>query len=167
MTFSQKAKAALIFSVVCILISTVIAFAAPGDDSDPLVTLSYITDVLLPDIDSRIDRKVNTAVNEAMQGNSVSNPSAEGGETFVLVNIEKGYSLIGEEGTEMVVRAGSGTVIATSQGGLADLTSGVDLADGSVIPLNHHLLVPRSDSRGLDFDEKAIVLIKGAYKVTK
>lgn len=166
MTFSKKVKAALIFSVICILISTAIAFAAPDDDSDPLVTLSYITDVLLPDIDSRIDRKVNTAVNEAVQ-NSEPGSAQGAGESFVLVNVDKDYKLIGEEGTEIVLRAGSGTIIATAQGGLADLTSGVDLADGSAIPLNHHLLVPRSDSRGLKFDEKAIVLIKGAYKVTK
>lgn len=163
MKISKKVKTALIFSAVCMLISSVMVFAAPGDGDDPLVTLSYITDVLLPDIDSRIDKKVTTSVNEAMQ----STETAQGGDSFVLVSVDKGYRIICEEGTELVVRSGAGTVIATSQGGLADLTAGVDLGDGNAIPLNHHLLVPRSDSRGLEFDTNALVLIKGAYKVTK
>ena len=164
MKISKRVKTALIFSAVCMLLTTVIVFAAPGDGNDPLVTLSYITDVLLPDIDSRIDKKVTTTVNEAMQS---TESMQGGGESFVLVNVDKGYKLIGDEGTEIVLRSGSGTIIATKQGGLADLTAGADLADGTVIPLNHHLLIPRSDSRGMAFDAKAIVLVKGSYKITK
>ncbi len=158
----RKLKAVLILTAICIVISSVMALATAGDNNDPLITLSYITDVLIPDIDSRISQKVDVSVSEAIQ----SQPAGESG-SFVLVNVEKNYKIIGEEGTEFVLRSGKGTIIATSQGGVADLTAGGDLPDKTEIPLNHHLLVPRSDSRGMSFTTDAIVLVKGAYKVSR
>ncbi len=164
----QKFKMIIAAVLACTLASAIMAVAAPGDDSDPLVTLSYITDVLLPDIDSRIDKKVSTSVNEAVSGLDVSTPSGEtASESFTLVNIKPGYKIIGAEGTEFVLRAGKGSIVATSQGGVADLTSGSDLANGLDAPLNHHLLIPRSDSRGMTFTTDAIVLVKGTYTVSK
>ncbi len=159
MNVPKKIKTTLIFVVVCLIVSTIISFASPGDNNDPLVTLSYITDVLLPDIDSRIEKEVETNVTEAMA--DVSNTS------FVLVNVNANQKIIGDEGTEFVLRSGSGKIVATNQGGVADLTAGSDLPNGTDIPMNHHLLVPRSDSRGMVFTTDAIVLVKGTYTVSK
>ncbi len=164
----QKLKTILAAILVCTLASAVMAFAAPGDDGDPLVTLSYITDILLPDIDSRIDKKVNTSVSEAIGNLDVSAPTGDAAsESFTLVNIKSGYRIIGAEGTELVLRSGEGSIVATAQGGVADLTSGADLANGTPAPLNHHLLTPRSDARGISFTTDAIVLVKGTYTVSK
>ena len=145
----SKFKAVLIITAICILISTVVAFATAGDNNDPLISLSYITDVLLPDIDSRIEAKTAS-----------SNASA-----FTVVNVSKGKKLVCTEGTELVLRSGEGTIIASASGGLADLTAGVDLGNNTNIPSNHHLLVPRSDGRGLKLTTDAIVLVKGSYTI--
>lgn len=152
MSFSKKAKTALVFSLICVLISAVLVFATPGDNNDPLVTLTYITDILLPDIDGRIDRKINAA------------KSASSG-TFKLVNVRAGKVIYGDEGTEFVLRSGGATVIAGSGGGIADLTAGCDLSGDSRVPFNHHLLIPRTDSRGLYFVTESIILVKGNYSV--
>ncbi len=158
----RRLKSVLIFTVICIVFSTVIAFATAGDSGDPLVTLSYITDVLVPDLDSRITKKVESSVKEAIQSQSSGESSS-----FVLVNVKAGNKIIGGEGTEFILRSGSGNIIATSQGGVADLTAGVDLANAAEVPKNHLMLVPRKDSRGMEFTMDGIVMVKGSYKVSK
>ncbi len=143
-------KAILIFSIVCVLVSSAIVFASPGDSNDPLVTLTYITDVLLPDIDARIERKVDNASSS----------------TFKLIKVDAGDVLYGEMGTELMLRSGGATIIAgKSGGGIADLSAGIDLAGDTYVHLNHHLLIPRSDSRGLYFVTDSEIMVKGNYFV--
>ncbi len=162
---NAKLKKILAILIVTAILSTVMAYAAPGDNNDPLVTLSYITDVLMPDLESQISKKVTSEVKSAMSDADDGTGASSDG--FALVNINSDYSIIGDEGTELVVRSGSGKIVATAQGGVADLTAGVDLANGTDAPLNHHLLVPRSDKRGIEFSTNAIVLVKGTYSVSK
>lgn len=114
---------------------TITMFASPGDNSDPIVTLSYIEDIL------------------------------KGQLTFQVVNLEKGSSLIGEAGTEIVLRMGNAKIIATEKGGLADLTAGFDLPHGTDMPANHNLVVPVSDGRGIKAQSKVIVMVKGDYTI--
>ncbi len=116
-------------------VGTVTYLASPGDSDDPIITLSYIEDIL------------------------------KGQLSFKVVNLEKGNVLIGDEGTELVLRMGSAKIIATEKGGLADLTDGYDLADGTQMPSNHHLVIPVADGRGIEAQNTAIVLVKGDYKV--
>lgn len=158
MKLSNRHKFMLLVIVVSIIISAIVAFAAPGDSDDPLVTLSYITDTLMPDIEQQIDDKISEAV-------SSGSPSGSAGGTYSLVNIKANHTVIGGEGTEFILRMGSGTIVATENGGVADLTAGVDLPHGTAIPANHMLVAPKNDSRGLKLDRDAIVLIKGTYTV--
>lgn len=178
MKFSKRIQIVISLIVALIVSSAIIAFAAPGDSNDPLVTLSYITETLMPQIDQKInasidaklDQKISEKIDEELAGFTPSSPSAStssgaSAESFILVNVRKNQRIIGGEGTEFVVRSGSGVIIATENGGIADLSAGCDLPNGSAVPLNHHLLVPRNDSRGIKFDTNAIVLIKGTYTV--
>ncbi len=162
---NAKVKKILAILIVSAILSTVMAYAAPGDNNDPLVTLSYITDVLMPELESQISKKVTNEVKSAISNADLGSASSSDG--FALVNIKSDYSIIGDEGTELVVRSGIGKIVATAQGGVADLTAGVDLASGTDVPLNHHLLIPRSDKRGIKFSSDAIVLVKGTYSVSK
>ena len=155
----------LIPVMILAVLSAAIVYAAPGDENDPLITLSYIKDVLMPDIEAKIDKKVEEAISKI----EISAPATGefGSDSYTVVNVNAKYSVIGDEGTEMVVRSGSGTIISSAQGGVADLTVGTDLTNGTQAPLNHHLLIPRSDNRGIKFESDSIVLVKGTYKVTK
>lgn len=157
----RRFKSVLIFTALCIVFSTVVAFATAGDSNDPLITLSYITDVLLPDIDNRINTKI-----ESTAGGATSQPTGEAA-SFALVNVKAGSQIIGSEGTEFVLRSGTGSIISTAQGGVADLTAGMDLINGNEAPKNHLLLIPRNDSRGIAFSADGIVMVKGAYKISQ
>ena len=171
MNFVKKHKLAVIVITIMALICTIVAYAAPGDSSDPLVTLSYITSTLMPDIDSRIDAKVKQQVDEkldeiANDSYKEGTSSSTDGATYTLVKVKANRKVIGGEGTEFILRMGSGTIIATQSGGVADLTAGVDLPSGTNIPSNHLLVSPKDDSRGLNITSESLILIKGTYTVT-
>ena len=122
-------------AVVLTTVSTGFLLANPGDSDDPIVTLSYVEEVVKKEL------------------------------SFQVVNMSKGDVLIGEAGTELVLRMGSAEIIATQKGGLADLTTGVDLPDGTQMPSNHHLVIPVDDGRGIKAENNVIVMVKGDFEL--
>lgn len=161
MNISTRTKTIVTAILIMLVLSAMVTFAAPGDSNDPLISLSYITDTLIPEMDARVDQRVVQRVAEAMKNYSGSTGSS----SFVLVNVNSNQRIYGSEGTEFVVRSGSAVVMGTYSGGIADLTAGVDLPDGSGVSLNHHLLSPRNDARGLRFTTNGIVMVKGTYTI--
>jgi hypothetical protein len=81
--------------------------------------------------------------------------------------IHIGNNLIGDAGTEIILRYSSSSTnaITSDLGGLSDITAGVDLANGEAIPKNHLLIIPRSDGRGVIVNEYAIFMVRGSYTV--
>ena len=125
----------LALTVIVSTVGAVTLFADPGDSSDPIITLSYVEDVVKKEL------------------------------SFRVVNMSKGDVLIGEAGTEIILRMGTAEIIATQKGGIADLTSGTDLADGTNMPANHHLVIPVDDGRGIKAKDKVIVMVKGDFEL--
>ena len=122
--------------------------ADPGSNEDPLVTLSYINDVLMPQVKSYVDSKTTTS-----------------GDGFKIVNLNAGQTVIAQASTEMILRMGSAQIVATAKGGVADVTHGIDLQNGAVMPANHLLIVPLDDGRGAQMLSDGIIMIKGSYTV--
>ncbi len=120
------------------------AAAAPGTDDDPLVSKSYIDSVVYPYIDNAV---------------------ASGSGGVSILNLKKGQSLYGQAGTELIVRGGTAEIIATSKGGVCDVTSGFDVADGIAAHPNHLHIVPVADGRGLRATSDAIIMVRGSYEV--
>ena len=127
--------------------------ADPGSNEDPLVSLSYINDVLMPQIKSYVDSK---SVASAPQGTDSS---------FYLVNLKAGQTVIGAQGTQFILRMGSASIVATNKGGIADVTAGCDLSLNAQMPANHLLIVPFDDWRGVSMKTDGILMIKGVYSV--
>lgn len=84
---------------------------------------------------------------------------------FAPLHLSAGQSLIGGEGAELILRSGEATAIASGKNGVSDITDGRDVLAGQQIDLNHHLLVPRADGRGIRVSTEAWVMIRGDYKV--
>ena len=125
----------LIVATVFGTVGAVTMFATPGDGSDPIITLSYIENILKGEL------------------------------SFKVVNLSKGQTLIGEAGTELVLRMGGAKIIATEKGGIADLTAGYDLGNGEEMPSNHYLVIPVADGRGIKAKNSVIVMVKGDYSI--
>ena len=122
-----------------------INYAAPGDENDPVVTKSYLDGVFLD--------KVKGLVNG-------------GEESFKVVDVKEGKKVICGAGTELILRKGSGVVIATEKGGIANVTASVDLPSGEAVPANSLLIVPLDDGRGFVATSDVIVMVKGSYEIS-
>lgn len=119
-------------------------YAAPGDENDPVVTKSYLDGVFLDKVKGL----------------------AGGGESFKVVDVKEGKKLICGAGTELILRKGSGVVIATEKGGIANVTASVDLPSGEGVPANSLLIVPLDDGRGFIATSDVIVMVKGSYEIS-
>lgn len=122
-------------------------YAAPGDESDPVVTQSYLNGTFL----------------EKVKGLSSGGGS---GESFKIVDVSEGKKIICGAGTELILRKGTGVVIATEKGGIANVTASVDLPSGEAVPANSLLIVPLNDGRGFVATSDVIVMVKGSYEIS-
>ena len=144
-------------AAVCALATVVLA--EPGASDDPLISKSYIENQLMPQIKQYIESRL------AEVGGGSGGADAVTADKFNVVNASAGQQIICSAGTELILRMGSASVIATEKGGIADTTDGFDLADGTFMPSNHLLIVPVSDGRGVRATTDIIVMIKGGYTV--
>ena len=120
-------------------------------------------------IDSQVAAQIADLDLEGSGGSS--SPDTEdttgGSMLFEVVRAVNGQRLVCGASAEVILRAGAAEVIAGENGdGLADLTSGMDLAGGDEVPKNHHLLVSRDDGRGLHIVLEGgytYILVKGDY----
>ncbi len=135
--------------------------AQPGDNSDPVVTKSYIDQVV-----SELRSYVDSSVQNTSSSSQAETPPTSGvSSTYQVLEIAQGQKVTLGEGTEFILRGGKGTIFSTPEGGIADTTAGEDLADGSAVPLNHLLIVPRNDGRGFVAEEDSFLMIRGSYQI--
>ena len=145
-SFIRKVSVTLTaFIMACICLPGMAA--NPGSNDDPLVSLSYVNDVLMPQVRSYVDSKM------AASGD------------FKVLNVKKGQTIIGSMSTQFILRMGTATVVATQKGGLADVTAGVDLPLYTPVSPNHLLIVPFEDWRGITMGTDGIILVSGAYSI--
>ncbi len=95
----------------------------------------------------------------------VSKSYVDGKTVYVPLQLQPGQSLIGDEGTEIILRSGEGTAIDNGANGVSDISGGRDLMSGMKVELNHLLLIPRGDGRGIKVSTEAWVLIRGSYTI--
>lgn len=82
-----------------------------------------------------------------------------------VVDLNPGKQLIGKAGVEMIVRVGSVTVVDPVGSGIPDVTAGINVRAGQKVSLDHHLIVPRTDGRGIRAQTKAVVMYRGEAEV--
>ncbi len=154
MKLPREIKIGIVAGICAVLTLAVPVVANPGSADDPLITQSYITSVVMPELEEYVEAEVKKQVSD---GVSVT------AERFEVISLSAGEKIICENGTELILRMGSATIIATQKGGLADTTAGVDLADGTQMPSNHLLIVPVADGRGIMAQNDVLVMVKGGF----
>ncbi len=145
--------------VIVILVLLTSGFAAgsnPGTATDPIVTQSYVEsrlNALSTTLDGRLTELENRPI------------SSGGSLNFEVLSLEAGQIIHLKANSQFILRSGSATAIAGQGGGLSDLTVGNDLATGESLTLNHLLLIPKSDGRGVKITEFAWVMVSGGYTI--
>ncbi len=146
-----------------------LAAATYGTSSDPLITLSYLNDKVMPSVLSEFQKKMDAKVNELTTGyekrireleDKLNNSSGGGSETFAVVTLKNGQSVSCSEGAEVMLRTGS----AQAWSEISDLTSGTPLAVGGELILNHMYTIPYAGG-GLGATSDSTLLIRGTYKI--
>ena len=133
----------IIAALLLAFASIVWAYSAeggPGTEGDPLVTKSYV------------DKKVA----EVSGGSAAS---------WQVIEVAEGKSVIGGQGTEMILRSGNAVAIDNGVDGISDLTNAKDLKSGTKIAANSLLLTPRDDGRGIKCQTSCFVMVLGAYTI--
>ena len=167
MTQLNFAKIIVVSLVLSVLYFSVTASAQPGTSDDPLVSRSYV-DTRMAALEAQIAQLTAFIESEGITVTSTTpdiSAQAIQRELFTVVRAEPGMILIGGASTEIILRAGEATVIA-GPNGLANVTSGVDVMNGQAVQLNHLLIVPQGDGRGMRFHTTAYLMIKGDFNLT-
>ena len=157
----------IVLVVLAVVLTSLVVYAVdPGADDDPLISLSYLEEKL-DELKSGLESKI-TALEKKMDNLEKDNDSSnDGDETvttqssgFKVVNLKAGETLSLGESAEIILRTGSATVVGGTGGGLSDVTVGKDVPDGGKVELNHLLITPRNDGRGIKVSENSAVMVK-------
>lgn len=178
--------AALLLAAALALGAVVFAAQAYSSADDPLISLSYINDVLLPQIVELIQKNnrgedIGGAVATTPAETTVTEPPVEypdGTEhtdgRYAVVQVGAGETLYASVyACEVIVRAGDTAVLSPftvkyEEQGLSDTTEGKELYNGESIPKNHTILIPRDDGRGVSVGEGgAWLMVRGDYRLEK
>ncbi|WP_224725718.1 hypothetical protein [Paenibacillus vietnamensis] len=102
------------------------------------------------------------------EGSSGGDSGTVGETALEVVTVPSGKTLMAGQGTEVIVRVGKAIVYSSDSNGIADLTGGEDLKNGTAITKNHLILFPRA-GRGILPDPAQTngltVLVRGSYTI--
>jgi len=147
----KMAFAVIISALIIVIGSIVITYAAdpaPGSADDPVVTKSYV------------DKAIET-LKKSLGGSAETSASNE----WEAVFVEAGKSVMGAQGTQLILRSGEAVAIDNGSNGVSDLTAGADLMSGETVYLNHLLLIPRADGRGVKCSTECWFMVLGSYEI--
>ena len=138
------------------------AALAAGDADDPLVTLSYLNETVLPKLLSQTDEKAK--VRQTELANQLSQVMAQGGggasASYTVVTLNPGQRMDLDIGCEVLLRVGSATAGAAVDPALVDVSAGGELVR------NHLYLATMSDHYLVAGNSTVKVLARGGYRVS-
>jgi len=190
MNSERKRIAYPLLVMLFLLVAIVIAQAAgeAGSDSNPLATKDYV-DQQIAKLAAQIGSSssggspgtVNTAEIEQLKTdvgdltrfiidaltrlNELDSrvKTVEGG--FQVISMKKGQVLELGGGSEVILRSGAATAISGESGTLVDVSAGKDLNNGVAVPVQHLVIAPKGDGRGLRITADAWLILRGGYKI--
>ena len=176
--FKRGALPALL--ALTLLLSTGAAVATGGSNFDPLITLSYLEDTVIPEILSKLTTDTKSLNKELkadlaaqidvyesdMEQLLKSADTASGSDTYVLVTLTKGQTMALDVGCEMMLRVGSVKVKAATAPALIDITTGGTINSGASLEKNHLYMSTISDRTLSPAADTVKLLVRGGYSIT-
>ena len=152
-----------------------------GTQSDPLVTVSYLNQTVIPAILTQIDGKAETyrqqlvdELEQTVQDYSErmeaalagqTGQSAGGSSTYAVVTLTKGQVMKLDVGCEVMLRIGTAQCLTPSSPGLIDVTTGQAVNNGADLTVNH-LCMATISGRSVKATANTVkVLARGGYTV--
>ncbi len=121
-------------------------------------------------IDDTILKTINEVLHTIDTGDSGSGNNTvitqDNASVYVPVELQNGDILLGDEGTEIILRSGSAVSYVDSQDGIVNVSDGTEYMEGVNIPKNNMLIVPRNDGRGIRATNNSTwLIVKGGYTI--
>ena len=138
--------------------------AAGGDESDPLVTLSYLTQTVTPNILKQA--QLNPAIADykmAVEGGGASGGTSA---SYSVVTLTSGQTLALGVGCEVMLRVGTATLAANTDPGLIDVSTGGTLNNGGALTANHLYMATIADRTVQATAATVKLLVRGEYTVS-
>ena len=165
------------------LVGVTFAAGGQGSQSDPLVTLSYLTQQTTPAILSQVDSMVDEREAELRQqlsavvdryvrevedalassGGTTTRPGT-GGASYEVVNLSAGQTIVGSAACEFLLRSGTAVCVSDTSPGLVDMTAGTTLAGGAALTANH-LYLATIEGRGVTASTAVTIMVRGDYTI--
>ena len=160
-----------------LLLGTGAAVATGGDKKDPLITLSYLEDTVIPELLDALNDETK-AVNKQLKSDlsdqikaygkemkSLVSGTGAGSETYTLGTLTAGQTMALDVGCEVMLRVGSVTINAATSPALIDVTTGGTNAGGSSLEKNHLYMATISDRTLTPTAKTVKLLVRGGYTV--
>ena len=179
MKLKKRLLVGLAVIVGVMFVSGVSVYAATnyGSSSDPLVTLSYLTDKFKPELEEEIASGLSGQADgysaeladkvqdlqadvDALSGSAV--PSVD---TFSVVALDEGDVITCKVGAELLLRIGTAEAYGPDSPALVDTTYGSTLSSGSEMTKNHMYMVS-IEGNGMKATSFVKVLVRGDYTVS-
>jgi hypothetical protein len=150
----------LTFSLCVTVTAGQTSVAATASESDPLVTLSYVNEVLKPQIIAEVLKQTG--------GNGYVNGS--GTSAYLDIDLDSGKMIMLGANCEFIYRGGGAVIITTSPekgDGVSDMSTGAEFFSGKPLEFGHVYFA--SESKAVKYilvtGSKAYFTIRGSYEI--
>jgi len=164
-------------AVVMVSGASILAFATPGSQTDPFITLSYLTNVFRPGVldsvretEQEMTSRFNARIAEleaGLQANPGGSSTAGTGvsESFQVITLSRGQTISCSVGAEILLRIGSAEGRGSAPA-LVNYTTGNTLSAGSALTTNHMYLVT-IEGNGISATADTVrVLVRGNFSIS-
>jgi len=174
----RKFAISLVVVAAILLISgtSILATASPGTTQDPVVTLSYLTNIFRPAVmndvrnaEQEMIRQFDTRIAELesrIQASGAGQAAVGPADRFHVVTLNRNQTLSASVGTEIMLRVGTANAYGASAPALVNYTTGATLAAGSALTTNHMYLVTIEGNGVRATADTVRVLVRGVYTIS-
>ena len=151
------------------------ALAAGGDQSDPLITLSYLNETAIPQVVNQVE-KITAARQKELEkkfSDQIAQYKQEAGQggsggsaSYTLVSMTKGQVMSLDVGCELLLRVGSATINANTNPALIDLSTGGAVNGGESLTKNHLYMATIPDRTLTAAAGDVKLLVRGGYTIS-
>ncbi len=152
---TKKARiiACAVLALCALVGASVYAVYNYGTEDDPLVTKSYLDEVLTPELMAEFNAQLDAAQAQSSDG------------SFTVVTLSKGQTIKCQVGCQLMLRIGSASASGPDLPVLVDTTTGTTLDNGGALVTNHLYMVTIVNNGLTASADTTKVLVSGSYTV--
>ena len=165
--------ASLVLAGACLFGGAVLA---AGDEDDPLITLSYLEQTVVPEVleeveanaairQEELEEQFRKEIDQYQQRLDQTQQTQGGSETYTVVTLARDQQMLLGVGCEVMLRVGSAVVSSNTEPALIDISGGGKLGSGGSLVQNHLYMATIADRYLTATADTVKVLVRGGYTI--